>query len=136
MAYTINKAPHVRDEVTIQDGDQTLTLTVDLYVDDVLADISRVRAELAEAQQKIRRLKQEGAGDAETIDAVNNLTGAATELFRLIFGEEQTIQIDQFYNGRTLSMLADFMPYFTDVILPAIKDAQKRLADTYTAWRR
>ena len=136
MAYTITKAPHVRDEVTIQDGDKTLTVAVDLYVDDVLADIGRVRAELAEAQARVQDLKRQEAGKDEVVAALQQLDRVAMELFGLIFGPEQTEELNHFYDGRTLSMLGDFIPYFTDVILPAVNDAQKRLADTYTAWRR
>ena len=136
MAYTINKTPHVQDEVTIQDGDKTLTVAVDLYVDDVLADIGRVRAELAEAQARVQDLKKQEAGRDEVVAAIQQMDRAAMELFGLIFGEDQTEELNRFYDGRTLSMLGDFIPYFTDVILPAVTDAQKRLADTYTAWRR
>lgn len=136
MAYTINKAPHVQDEVTIQDGGKTLTVAVDIYVDDVLADIGRVRAEIAEAQARVQDLKRQEAGRDEVVAALQQLDRAAAELFTLIFGEDQTEELNRFYGGRTLSMLVDFLPYFTEVILPAVNDAQKRLADRYTAWRR
>ena len=39
-----------------------------------------------------------------------------------------------YYNNRVLTMLADFLPYFTGVILPEIKKAQADLADKYKAW--
>ena len=138
MAYTIKKAPHIQDEVTIQDehGGTDLELHVDIYVDDILELIDPVRARLAAAQASVAELKRSGAGARELDKANLALKEATLELFRLIFGLEQTDSLIGYYGGRMISALADFLPYISEVILPEVQKAQKDLADRYKAWNR
>lgn len=138
MAYTVKKAPHIEDEVTIQDehGRPDLTLYVNLYVDDIMADIDAVRAKLGSAQRRIQELRKESAGADQVTEAYGLLQEAATELFKLIFGEGQTDELLTYYEGRTAAALGDLLPYITGVILPEVKKAQKELAARYTAWDR
>lgn len=136
MAYTIKKAPHIQDEVTIQDGEKTLVLSVNLYVDDVMAEIDATRAKLGQAQARIRELRKESVEENEIAAAYAELSRATIALFQLIFGQEQTEQLVAFYDDRVAAALADLVPYLTEVILPAIKAAQADLAKRYTEWNR
>ena len=126
--YTIKKAAHIVDELKIEDGDRTMTVDVNIYVDDVMADVVKCRRKIALARAKIRENKNDG-------DALAGLGEAVMALFGLLFGEEQTKAIVEFYENRTASMLADFLPYITRVIIPEIQKAQKNLAATYTSWK-
>lgn len=138
MAYTIKKASHIQDELTIQDGNgkADLTLSIDLYVDDILQDIDTVRTKLGAAQQSVADLKKTGAEAGCVSEAYGALQNATVELFRLIFGEEQTEALINYYDGRIASALGDLLPYFINVILPEVKTAQAELADRYAAWNR
>ena len=138
MAYTIKKAARIQDELTIQDdkGKADLTLSIDLYVDDILQDIDTVRAKLGAAQQSVADLKKTGAETGRVSEAYGALQNVTVELFRLIFGEEQTEALINYYDGRTASALGDLLPYFINVILPEGKTAQAELADRYAAWTR
>lgn len=126
--YTIKKAAHIVDELKIEDGDKTMTVDVNIYVDDVMADVVKCQKKIALAQAKIRENKNDG-------DALAGLGEAVIALFGLLFGEEQTKAIVEFYENRTASMLADFLPYIAQVIIPEIQKAQKNLAATYTSWK-
>lgn len=126
--YTIKKAAHIVDELKIEDGDKTMTVDVNIYVDDVMADAVKCQKKIALAQAKIRENKNDG-------DALAGLGEAVIALFGLLFGEEQTKAIVEFYENRTASMLADFLPYIAQVIIPEIQKAQKNLAATYTSWK-
>ncbi len=126
--YTIKKAAHIVDELKIEDGDKTMTVDVNIYVDDVMADVVKCQKKIALAQAKIRENKNDG-------DALAGLGEAVMALFGLLFGEEQTKAIVEFYENRTASMLADFLPYIAQVIIPEIQKAQKNLAATYTSWK-
>lgn len=136
MAYTIKKAPHIQDEVVIQDGEKKLTLTVNIYVDDIMTEVDATRAQLAQAQARIQELRRASAGENEIAAAYLELSRAAVSLFRLVFGPEQTELLVEFYDDRVAAALADLVPYLTEVILPAIKTAQADLAKRYTAWNR
>lgn len=134
MAYKIKKAPHIEDQLEIQDKDETLTIDVDLYVDDVLGRIDDVRASLGSARKKVQELKRTEAGRQEISQAYQALSSATVALFELIFGSDQTQKIIEFYGGRTAAALGDLLPYVTGVILPAVKSAQEELSKRYTAW--
>ena len=83
----------------------------------------------------MKALKASKETDPAEIGLVlNSLNDAAYALFELIFGKEQTEKLVQYYDNRILSMLSDFLPYFSDVILPEIKKAQSNLADKYKSW--
>ena len=126
--YTIKKAAHIVDELKIEDGDKTMTVDVNIYVDDVMADVVKCQKKIALAQAKIRENKNDA-------DALAGLGEAVIALFGLLFGEEQTKAIVDFYENRTASMLADFLPYIAQVIIPEIQKAQKNLAATYKSWK-
>lgn len=135
--YTIKKAAHIVDELKIEDenGGQDLEIYVNIYVDDILADFEEKRAAIGKAQSDLKALKASKEADPSQIGIVlNSLNDATYALFELIFGKEQTEQLVSYYNNRVLSMLGDFLPYFTGVILPEIKKAQTDLADKYKSW--
>ena len=135
--YTIKKAAQIVDELRIEDehGGPDLELYINVYVDDILADFEDLRARIGKAQSDLKALKASKEADPTQIGVVlNSLNDATYALFELIFGKEQTDQIVSYYNNRVLTMLADFLPYFTGVILPEIKKAQTDLADKYKSW--
>ena len=135
--YTIKKAAHIVDELKIEDenGGKDLEIYVNIYVDDILADFEEKRAAIGKAQSDLRALKASKETDPSQIGVVlNSLNDATYALFELIFGKEQTEQLVSYYNNRVLSMLGDFLPYFSDVIMPEIKKAQTDLADKYKSW--
>lgn len=141
MAYTIQKAAHIQDELTIKDdsGRDDLTLHINIYIDDILQDIDAVRARLGAAQQAVAELKAGGAAGREPgeIKAAHDaLKSAAEDLFRLIFGDGPTDDLIRYYDGRIASALGDLLPYITQVILPEIRKAQAELAERYAAWNR
>lgn len=134
--YTIKKAAHIVDELKI-DGDdgKDLTLNVNIYIDDILAGFEEKRAAISKAQQDLKALKASKETDPAELGLVlNSLNDAAYALFELVFGKEQTETLVKFYDNRVLSMLGDFLPYFSEVILPEIKKAQSDLADKYKSW--
>lgn len=135
--YTIKKAAHIVDELRIEDGDKSLVLNVNIYIDDIMEDFETRRAIIGKAQQNLTELKKSKTADAEQLAAAADaLNEAVSALFGMIFGEEQTRELLDFYDGRPLTMLADFLPYITQVILPEIKKAQESLADKYRSWAR
>lgn len=125
MAYQI-KRNHVVEELQIEDEGQTLTIKVDLNVDDVIGRYNAAGRELVEAEQKLRNAKTE---DMES--TMVTLGEAVTTLFRVVFGDDQAAQIIDFYNGRYMEMLADIAPFLNDVVAPRMVEGQERAAERY-----
>lgn len=133
MAYQIKRTNHITDEVEMHDGDRTLTIKVDLTVDRILQKYNRSLQTIISTREQIDKLTDAGEIEAATVQ----LGAAIVTLFSLIFGEEQTRQILDFYGGNHVDMFADFLPYLTDVIMPKIQQAQQDVANRYkTTLRR
>lgn len=133
MAYQINRAAHVIDEIELEDNGKKLTVKVDLQVERILKEYNAAWAEIGRAQQQVRELKEYGSG---TDDAVKAVGAAIMALFGLLFGHEQTQAILEFYDGAYLEMLGDFVPYISEKIVPKVKAAQDSLLARYTSWNR
>lgn len=130
MAYQINRKAHVVDEIHLEDNGKELTVKVDLQVERILRDYNAAWAKIGQAQQKIRELNgAEGMDEAEAA-----LGQAIMALFGLLFGEEQVRAIMDFYGGAYLEMLADFVPYISETIVPKVQAAQAALVSKYKQW--
>lgn len=139
MAYKIQKNPHVREDVTVEDVDgRELTVSVDIDVHRIMQRYTGAAQKIGEAETELRRLQQEGIDQEKLGDAYAALGAAIVNLFLLVFGQEQTKRIIDFYDGRHTEMLQDFVPFLQDVVVPKIRDAQTALARKYTAksWKR
>lgn len=139
MAYRIQKAPHVREEVTVEDENgKELTVSVDLDVHQVLRQYAEAADRLAEAERRVRDLQKQGI-DADNLDEVYAALGSAViNLFAVVFGPEQTGEIVEFYGGNHTEMLADFVPFLQDVVVPKIREAQLQVARKYStkSWKK
>lgn len=139
MAYRIQKAPHVREEVTVEDENgKELTVSVDLDVHQVLRQYAEAADRLAEAERRVRDLQKQGI-DSDNLDEVYAALGSAViNLFAVVFGPEQTGEIVEFYQGNHTEMLADFVPFLQDVVVPKIREAQLQVARKYStkSWKK
>lgn len=138
MAYKIQKSPHVREDVTVEDEGRELTVSVDLDVHRVLQQYTAAAERLAEAERQLRDLQKQGIDQENLGDAYAAMGRAVLGLFAVVFGPEQTEQIVEFYDGRHTEMLADFIPFLQDVVVPKIREAQLAVARKYSAksWKR
>lgn len=133
--YTIKKAAHIVDELKIEDGGNGLELNVNIYIDDILSKFEEKRAVIGKAQNDLKALRASKDADPSQIGVVlNSLNDAAYALFEMVFGKGQTEKLVKYYDGRIMSMLGDFLPYFSKVIIPEIKKAQSDLAEKYKSW--
>ena len=108
---TLNR---VRDHITIREGDDTLTLTVD-------SDANMLIHGVRTAQKTLQRLQQE---DSEELKQT-----AAEQLSTAIFGKEQAGCLLDFYNGNYECVITICGMYFGDPkngLGKKITKAQKR----------
>lgn len=126
MAYQI-KRNHVVEELEIEDNGQKYTFSVDINVDDIIKKYNAANYKIAAAQENAKKAKDEKDMQA----AEEALGDAVLSLFSVIFGEEQTKQIIEIYDGRSFEMLADIAPFIADVVGPRIQEAQARIAERY-----
>lgn len=139
MAYRIQKAPHVREEVTVEDENgKELTVSVDLDVHQILRQYTTAAEQLADAERQLRDIQKQGIDQENIGDAYAALGRAVLDLFAVVFGPEQTGEIVEFYGGNHTEMLADFVPFLQDVVVPKIREAQLQVARKYStkSWKK
>jgi Ser/Thr protein kinase RdoA (MazF antagonist) len=66
-----------------------------------------------------------------TEEKVEALGVAILNVFSVIFGDDQTKQLIDFYDGAYTEMLADVAPFINDVIAPKVSEAQQRIMHQY-----
>lgn len=139
MAYKIQKSPHVREEVTVEDDGRELTISVDIDVNQIMLRYTGAVQKIREAEDELNKLRNGGEISPDSLgDAYAALGKAVMNLFVLLFGEVQTEKIMDFYEGAHMEMLADFVPFLQDVVTPKIRDAQLQISRRYTKkpWTR
>ena len=132
--YQINRTNHIVDEVKMTDNGRELIVKVDLNVERIMGRYNAARRAIAAAQQNVKDIQETDRKEELLPQATAQLGSAIMALFELIFGEEQTQRIAEFYDGDHLGMLGDFIPYLTEVVMPKIQKAQEQLASKYAGW--
>lgn len=99
----------VRDSVTIREGNEKIILTVDDDANSLALRIMSVTAEIDTAGKDAKKLED-----------------AALRFATVIFGEEQTGKLLDFYRGNKLSVLEISSAYFRDRLGKLITKQQKR----------
>lgn len=117
------KRNHVVENLELDDNGKKLNLHVDLNVDSILRRYLAVAGELTRAQRDINK--------GLTEERVEKLGQAIIDVFGVIFGDEQTKQLIDFYDGAYTEMLADVAPFINDVVAPKVNEAQQRLMQNY-----
>ena len=126
MAYKIVRN-HIVEQLEIEDNGKTITLNVNINVDDIIKRYNNANYAIASAQKAL----QAAANDRDIEQATEAMGDAILSLFEVIFGEDQTKQIIDIYDNRPLEMLGDIAPFIAEVINPRIQEAQQRIADRY-----
>lgn len=134
MAYQIKKSSRIIEELELlgEDGSVEKTINVDINTDRIAGGYRKAEIDLLNAQRNVKK--------GESSEALENYGKAVIGLFRLIFGDENTNIMLDFFDGKYTDMLIQVMPFINDVVKPAISAsvaAQKsRIANNYNFSRR
>lgn len=121
------KRNHLVEDLQIEDNGKTLDLKVDINVDTILKQYNRAQYRIAQASQAAKEAVNEK--DMEKVE--EEMGNAIFGLFEVVFGQDQTQKIVEFYDNKALEMLGDIAPFITDVVAPKIQEAQQAIEDRY-----
>lgn len=121
------KRNHIVEELEIEDNGKTLKINVDINVDSMLKAYNKAQYKIAQASMDAKKAAEE----KDMSMAEEAMGNAVLGLFEVIFGEEQTKQIVDFYDNKALEMLGDIAPFITEVVAPRFKEAQDRISESY-----
>ena len=113
--YKITRNNRIHDEIQLchANGDVALSVDVDLNVDEIAGRLNKARETLASAQAAMKKNETSEA----KLEAYGN---AVLGFFGVIFGEENTAKIVEFYEGRYSEMLLDLFPFINNELMPKI----------------
>lgn len=121
------KRNHLVEDLQIEDNGKTLDLKVDINVDTILKQYNKAQYRIAQASQAAKEAANEK--DMEKIE--EEMGNAIFGLFEVVFGQDQTQKIVEFYDNKALEMLGDIAPFITDVVAPKIQEAQQAIEEKY-----
>lgn len=121
------KRNHIVEELEIEDNGKVLHLDVDISVDEIIREYITARVRMQGASQAAKKAKNENdLGKAE--EAMGD---AVISLFNIVFGQDNTKKILDFYDGKYIAMLEEISPFILEVVEPRVVEAQKRIEDRY-----
>lgn len=134
MAYKIRKSSHITEDLELlgDNGEVEKVISVDI-------DISRIMTGCRGMEITLLNLQKE-AKKKQTAEAVSNFGKAVVEFFYMIFGEDNTKEMLDFFDGKYVDMFIQVMPFYYDVIKPAleieIKNKRSDLASNHSFTRQ
>ncbi len=134
MAYQIRKSSRITEELELlgENGNVEKVLKIDIDTDRIMRDYRIAEIKLLNAQKAAR--------EKSSTETLENYGEAVTAFFRLVFGDDNTDEMLDYFSRRYTEMLIQTMPFITDVIKPAIADAaaaqKSRLANNLNFSRR
>lgn len=133
MAYQIKKNKNITENLELLDDNDNVAITihVDINPSIIAKDFHRVQLELIHAQK---------AANEQSNDALEQFGNAVISMFDLVFGEEDTSVILEYFDSNYMEMALQVMPFISGVIQPAlVKYANSRkavIANNYDLSRR
>lgn len=120
MAYQISRTDRLIDEIELvnKSGEVKAVLTINLDVTRIARSYRTSMLAISKAQENVRQMKLRGDNFDQAVEELGNATIAA---YNLIFGEENTAVMLEFFENEYLEMLEQTMPFIFDVIQPAIQ---------------
>lgn len=122
------KRNHVVEDLQVEDNGKTLDLHVDLNMDGIMQRYTAAAKTFADAQRAVR--------SSQTEERITAYGEAILGFFSVIFGDDQTKQLVEFYDGAYTEMLTDVIPFINDVVAPKVAEAQQRVMQQYQNVKR
>ena len=119
MAYKIRKSSRITEDIELlgENGEVQKIISVDINIDRIMSGCRNMEITLFKLQKNAKK--------SENTQALSEYGKAVTEFFCLIFGEENTKEMIEFFDGRYTDMFIQVMPFYVDVVKPAIEAAAK-----------
>jgi len=120
MAYQISRADRLIDEIELvsKSGEVKAVLTVNLDVTRIARSYRTNMLAISKAQENVRQMKPCSDNFDQAVEELGNATIAA---YNLVFGEENTAVMLEFFENEYLEMLEQTMPFIFDVVQPAVQ---------------
>lgn len=131
MAYKLERAKRIVKEFELA-GE---VITINLSADDIIKEFTKTQNDIIRADIEIKKAQAEGVSVENMNQRVAMYGEAIIAMFRLIFGEETTEKILNFYENNYTEVIEMVFPFIQDEIIPEINalvdDRRKKNKDRY-----
>lgn len=125
--YELRRSEKIVEQIKVGDD----VIEVNLDVGAIQARFTKGYNELLRAQTALNGITGDNMDAmSERLEQYGN---AVVGVLQVVFGEENTQKILDFYEGNFTEMFTQIYPFIAEVVLPKISDAGKRKADELKA---
>ena len=137
MAFQVKRKQQVEEELELLDekGNVIHVIHVSLHADDVAGALSEKYVGLVSEQARISQAVLKGTTE-EKMESYERLGNMIISLFQVVFGEENTQTIVEFYKGRYTEMLQELNPFILNIVEQVRKIAQDNRKETMKMYNR
>ena len=134
MAYQARRSAVLIEDIELinKNNEVEKVIHVEFNADAMAREFNAARNGIIRAQAEVKK--------GEVSDKYTTFGEAVIEIFRVVFGENNTREIIGFYENNYLEMVSELMPFITDVAAPAVQQAvdakKQQLANNYKFNRR
>lgn len=125
MAYQAKRTERIYEELELLDEKDQVVHTLKVYLDAdtmMARNISEKYMELTKAAQEMATCKDEKKKEI-TEEKIGHILYV---LYQLVFGEENTKTILDFYEGRMTEMCLEVNPFIKEIVIPRVRDMVKQ----------
>jgi len=133
--YKLSREKKIIEQIEL-DGGEVIDINID--VENISNDFNQAYNKVIAAEKKMAELKIK-TDNKEVIDLniERDYGEAVIALFSVVFGEENTSKILNYYENRYIEMSSEVFPFIINVVVPRMKtymeEKRKKLEDNYLA---
>lgn len=115
MAYQIKKSNRITEDVEFlgENGEVELTVKLDIDIEKIAGDFRKAQIAVMNAEK--------AAKEKQTDELLEAYGKAIVEFIQLIFGDENTKKLIDYFNGRYIDMLCQISPFICDIVIPCLE---------------
>jgi hypothetical protein len=123
MAYQVTRSKRITEtlELTDEKGNVVESINVNLDADAVCTAFRKKQTEVIDAERRLKEIRKNG-GETDLECAYEAYGNAVIAIFELIFGEEGTKKLLEFFEDNYIEMGIQVVPFINAVIVPKINE--------------
>lgn len=124
MAYQIKRSNKVVEDLELTESDGTVvkSLHIDVDIDAIAAHFRAQYNDLIKAERAVRAAQEVGVSEENFQSLYRDYGEAIITVLKTVFGEDNTLEILEFYEDNYIEMSVQIFPFIADVIIPRIRD--------------
>ena len=124
MAYQLKRSNKVVEDLELTENDGTVvkTLHIDVDIDAIAAHFRAEYNDLIKAERAVKAAQNVGVSEENFQSLYAEYGAAIITVLKTVLGEQNTLEVLEFYEDNYIEMSVQIFPFIQDVIVPRIRD--------------